>query len=83
MSNIRTIRVRAKGTGLLALIDADGYVLLGASYAQHRWAGRDSAGNPKAESVPDHAYYHRAIQHDDLELVGDEDAPALTLEGSV
>jgi hypothetical protein len=83
MSNIRTIRVRAKGTGLLALIDADGYVLLGASYAQHRWAGRDNAGNPMIESVPEHAYYHRAIQHGDLELVGDESAPALTVEGGV
>ena len=71
--SLRTIRIRAKGNGLVPLIDADGFTLLGATAAKHRWAGRDFDGTPKIEEVVDHAYFHRHIADGDLELIEADD----------
>lgn len=58
-----TLRCRAVGTGLLPYVAPDGAHVLG------RYAGRDRAGAPCAEDLPDTAYYRRGISEGALELV--------------
>lgn len=59
------IRVRAKN-GDVSFVDENGRVVKRA-----RSVGRDDAGKPIDELVPDTAFYRRAIRRDELELVPD------------
>jgi hypothetical protein len=77
------IRVRARGDGALPLVDVESGALLRgrfagrAPHAEHP-AALPGAPLPKGELVAANAYYLKAVEHGDLELVdeGDDETPA-------
>jgi hypothetical protein len=61
MTEQATRRIRAVGDGKLPFVDAAGINQKG------RFAGRDAAGEPIVEDVPDTIYYRRALRVGSLE----------------
>lgn len=66
---MNTIRVIAKGEGILPALDEQGRQRRG------RYVGRDAARQPVAETVADTPYIRTALAHGDLDELPEEPAP--------
>jgi hypothetical protein len=74
MTDQATLRIRAVGEGKLPFVDAAGINQRG------RFAGRDAAGKPIVEDVPNTIYYRRALRVGSLEECADQPIAAEAAE---